>query len=118
MTAQPLTVHVRHQPRVAIIDVQGRIDAYAEEALQSAYGEAGANQPGAILLNLSRVEYINSSGIALIVQLLRQEREAGRRLLACGASDHYQEIFRVTRLIDFMGLFPDEASALAAASAV
>jgi anti-anti-sigma regulatory factor len=55
---------------------------------------------------------INSTGIALIVSLLARARKSKRKLLACGLSQHYVEIFQITRLVDFMSVFPDEASAL------
>jgi hypothetical protein len=46
------------------------------------------------------------------VSLLARARKEHRRLLACGLSDHYVEIFQITRLADFLSIFPDEASAL------
>ena len=55
-----------------------------------------------ILLNFQEVDYINSTGIALIVGLLAQARKSHRRLVVCGLSEHYQEIFRITRLSDFI----------------
>ena len=59
------------------------------------------------------MDYINSTGIALIVGVLAQARKAGCRLLTTGLSSHYVEIFHITRLADFMSIYPDEASALA-----
>jgi anti-sigma B factor antagonist len=115
MSMKHLEASVRHVGAVAIIDLRGEIDARAEEALNSAYAAAENDDPQAILLNFGDVGYINSTGIALIVGLLSQARKASRRLMACGLSDHYVEIFQITRLADFMAVFPDEASALAAA---
>ena len=112
MSIRRLKANVRHQPRIAIIDLHGEIDASAESVLNTAYNEAESQEPGSILLNFSDVQYINSTGIALIVSLLAQARKSQRRLLACGLSDHYVEIFKITRLADFMSVFPDEASAL------
>ncbi len=112
MPAKRLEAEVRHKPGVAIIDLHGEINAFAEDALNAAYAEAQGRNPQAILLNFGGVEYINSTGIALIVSLLARARETGRRLLACGLSDHYVEIFRITRLTDYMDVFPDEASAM------
>ena len=114
MTVRSLEAQVRHQPRVAIIDLHGEINAFAEDVLNSAYTEAESRKSDVILLNFSDVDYINSTGIALIVGLLTRARKAHRRLLACGLSDHYVEIFQITRLVDFMSVFPDEASALTA----
>jgi anti-anti-sigma regulatory factor len=47
--------------------------------------------------------------------LLAQARKGGQKLLTIGLSDHYVEIFQITRLSDFMTIHPDEASALAEA---
>jgi len=113
MPAEHIEVGVRHKPGVAIIDLRGEINAFAEEPLNAAYGDAESSDPRGILLNFDSVDYINSTGIALIVGLLGRARGSGRRLLACGLSDHYVEIFNITRLAEFMSLFPDEASALA-----
>jgi anti-anti-sigma factor len=114
MSARSLEAHVRHQPRASIVDLQGEINAFAEDALNAAYSEAERQQPEVILLNFSAVDYINSTGIALIVGLLARARKHHQRLLAFGLSEHYVEIFQITRLADFMSVFPDEGSALAA----
>ncbi|HZT98463.1 MAG TPA: STAS domain-containing protein [Ktedonobacteraceae bacterium] len=114
MPTKNLEANVRHLPRVAIVDLHGEINAFAEERLDAAYAEAEHQDTDVILLNFSDVNYINSTGIALIVGLLARARKARRRLLACGLSDHYVEIFQITRLVDFMNVFPDEVSALAA----
>ena len=117
MSARTLEAHVRrHRPRVAVVELHGEINAFAEEVLNAAYAEAESEAPEVILLNFSDVDYINSTGIALIVSLLAQARKSHRQLLACGLSDHYVEIFNITRLADFMSVYPDEASALAAKS--
>lgn len=112
MLARQLEARVRQQPSAAIIDLHGEINAFAEETLNAAYADAERINPEVILLNFSDVEYINSTGIALIVGLLARARAARRRLLACGLSDHYVEIFNITRLADFMSVYPTEQSAL------
>jgi anti-sigma B factor antagonist len=114
MPTQKLDANVRQQSQVAVVDLHGEINAFAEEKLNTAYSEAEGQGTDVILLNFSGVDYINSTGIALIVSLLARARKAHRSLLVCGLSDHYLEIFRITRLVDFMSVFPDEASALAA----
>lgn len=112
MSTSSLEASVRQVSGVAIIDLRGEIDSFGEYTLNAAYAEAEGQVPGAILLNFSDVQYINSTGIALIVGLLARARKSHRRLLACGLSEHYIEIFQITRLVDFMSLFADEASAL------
>jgi anti-anti-sigma factor len=99
---------------VAIIDLQGELNSFAEAALSEAYGVAEAQEPEAILLNFGAVDYINSTGIALIVGLLARARRANRRLLSYGLDEHYEEFFRISRLADFIDVHADEASALQA----
>ena len=113
MTAKLFEAKVRQEGEVAVIDLHGEINAFAEEALNTAYAEADSSSDGSILLNFGEVDYINSTGIALIVGLIAQARKSKRRLLTYGLSDHYVEIFRITRLADFIGIFPDEQSAMA-----
>jgi anti-sigma B factor antagonist len=84
--------------------------------LNAGYTEAEAKNPQTILLNFEEVDYINSTRIALIVGLLAKARASKRRLLAYGLSDHYVEIFNITRLSDFVSVLPNEESALSEAS--
>lgn len=112
---QPFDAAVRNKPEVTIIDLSGEIDAFAEESLNDAYAEAQKQNPEIIMLNFGDVNYINSTGIALIVGLLAQARKSHVRLVTYGLSEHYVEIFKITRLSDFMTIFPDESSALSEA---
>lgn len=115
MATGTFEAHIRHQPRVAIVDLQGEINTFAEEALNTAYEEAVSQKPERMILNFTQVDYINSTGIALVVGLLKRTRQINCPLLAYGLSDHYKEIFQITRLTDFMPIFSDEASALQSA---
>jgi anti-anti-sigma factor len=115
--ATQFEAQVRQNPDLVILDLHGDINSFAEQALNRAYAQAEAAHPAAVLLNFSDVSYINSTGIALIVGLLARARAAGRKLFACGLSEHYVEIFNITRLADFMTLYPDVESVLAGQSA-
>jgi anti-sigma B factor antagonist len=116
MAVRHLEAEVRQERGVVVLDLRGEINGFAQEALDAAYSEAESNDPETILLNFEEVDYINSTGIALIVGLLAKARVSKRRLVAYGLSDHYVEIFEITRLSDFMSVFPDEQSAVIEAS--
>jgi anti-anti-sigma factor len=109
----PFEATVRFDGNKAFIDMTGDIDGFAEEAINAAYSDAEANEPQTVMLNFSKVHYINSTGIALIVGLLARARGKHITLVTFGLSDHYVEIFTITRLSDFMTIAPDEESALA-----
>lgn len=113
MANEKCNATVRYQDRIAIVDLDGEIDGFAEEKLNNAYLAAEETNPVRIVLNFSQVKYINSTGIALIVALLAKARKAHRQIAAFGLSDHYAEIFRITRLADFIHIADDEPSAMA-----
>ena len=114
MEATQFDARVRPRAGVAVIELAGEIAGPAEEALEAAYAEA--EDAPAILLEFSRVGYINSTGIALIVGVLAKARARRQDVTACGLSDHYREIFEITRLSDFMKVFSDEESAIGEAT--
>jgi anti-sigma B factor antagonist len=116
MQANHLEASVRPEPDGVVLDLRGEINGFGQQALDDAYAQAEAKDPQTILLNFEQVDYINSTGIALIVGLLAKARASKRRLFAYGLSEHYVEIFDITRLSDFVGIFPDEQSALSEAS--
>ncbi len=115
MPALPFEASVRLASESTVIDFTGDIDRTAGPGMEAAYAETEAGS-GRLILNFTDVGYINSTGIAVIVGVLAKARAAGRDVSAYGLSDHYREIFAITRLSDFMGIYDDESAALAAAS--
>ena len=105
----------RVNPTTSIIDIQGEVTAFAEQVLMEAYSEASTPTTRAIILNFAGLEYMNSSGIGLIVTLLIRVNRQKQRLLAFGLSEHYRHIFEVTRLSDAIKIFDTESAALTAA---
>jgi anti-anti-sigma factor len=106
MAATEFAAQVRHENGVAVLDLTGDVSSAAEHALLEAYAQTGGEK--IVRLDFSAVDYINSTGIALIVGLLAQARAAGQEVQAFGLAEHYREIFRITRLSDFMTILDDE----------
>lgn len=98
----------------SIIDIQGEVSAFAENVLMEAYTEASTPTMRTIILNFKGLEYMNSSGIGLIVTLLIRVNRQKQRLLALGLSEHYRHIFEITRLSDAIKIYTTEDEALAA----
>lgn len=105
----------RLSARTSVIDVQGEVSAFAEEVFMAAYSEASTPTTRILILNLSGLEYMNSSGIGLLVTLLIRVNRQKQRLLAFGLSEHYQTIFEITRLSDAIRMYQTEAEAITAA---
>lgn len=104
----------RVSPVTSIIDIQGDVSAFAEDVLMEAYSEANTPTTRNIILNFSGLEYMNSSGIGLLVTLLIRVNRQKQRMLSYGLSDHYKHIFELTRLNDAIRNYDTEDQALAA----
>jgi anti-anti-sigma factor len=115
MPTRELEVAVRTKDGIAIMDLTGELDSSAEAALEAGYADAAGTGARSIVLNFAGTDYINSTGIALIVGLLAQARSRGVEMKAYGLSDHYREIFEITRLADFMTIVDSENSAVSGA---
>ena len=109
------TFEVRRHGPASIVDIRGDVTAGSETVLMDAYEETGDAK--AIVLNFTDLSYMNSGGIGLLVTLLVRVNRHSQRLLAFGLSDHYRQIFELTRLDEAVGIHDSEADALAAAGA-
>jgi anti-sigma B factor antagonist len=99
------------------IDIKGDMTAQSEEVLMDAYHRASGDGVKAIVLNFNGLEYMNSGGIGLLVTLLVRAQRQGQQVLAYGLSDHYRQIFELTRLDEAVGIHDTEEDALADARA-
>ncbi len=114
MSKPNLTIHVRQvAPATAILDIHGEVTGFGENALMDAYTQASNQGARTICLNFTDLEYMNSSGIGLLVTLLIRIQRQKQRLSAFGLSDHYLQIFELTRLNEAIGIYSSEAAALA-----
>ena len=81
-----------------------------------AYNTATAQGGNTLLLNFTGLDYMNSTGIGLLVTLLIRASRQKQRLMAYGLSDHYRQVFELTRLNEAVSIFNDERDALFAAA--
>src|ERR671937_620569 len=102
-------------PATGVIDIKGDFTAHSEEVLMDAYGRASGEGAKAVVLNFGGLAYMNSGGIGLLVTLLVRAQRQHQRVLAYGLSEHYRQIFELTRLDEAVGIHDSEADALAAA---
>ena len=105
-----LTATATPGTEVGVIDLVGLLDRDAEGPIATAYEAATVLDPRAVLLDFAAVEYINSTGIAVVVGVLGRARSEGREVRARGLTEHYRHIFEITRLSDFITFVPDGAT--------
>ena len=116
MGATQLQARVRAaEDDVAVIELEGDVTAASEDELMAAYRDAASDGAPGIVLDFTRLDYMNSSGIGLLVTLLVRAKRAHQQLSAFGLSDHYRQIFALTRLDEIISVHDDEGAAVAAA---
>lgn len=97
-------------PEEVRVRLTGDLNARADELLKDTYERVAALGPRRVSLDFGGIGYINSTGIALVVRLLADARRDGRAVRAIGLTEHYREIFRITRLSDFMEIVEGDAA--------
>ena len=114
MTTTNLTMRVRDAGEgVRVIDIEGEITSFSEKEIATAHDEAG-DGARAVILNFEGLEYMNSGGIGLLVTTLIRAQRTGHTLSAYGLTDHYRQIFSLTRLDEAIAIYENEDAALAA----
>jgi len=113
MGAPAITMDVRHVgEKTAVVDIKGEVTAACEPVLMSAYEAAGGGKASRLVLNFAGLEYMNSGGIGMLVTLLVRANRQHQELAAYGLSEHYREIFELTRLDEAIIIYDSEESAL------
>ncbi|RPI85677.1 MAG: anti-sigma factor antagonist [Chloroflexi bacterium] len=113
MSQPNVTMKVRPvNGKSCFIDIQGEVTAWAENALMDAYNQATSAGAKEIILNFAQLDFMNSSGIGLLVTLLIRVKRQNQRLLACHLGEHYQQIFELTRLNEVIDIYKTEADVL------
>lgn len=116
MAALSVSMNVRQIGGGAgVIDIKGDVTSACEGVLSSAYDELNTAGAKKILLDFTGLDYMNSGGIGVIVTMLVRANRNHQSLLAYGLSQHYRQIFELTRLDEAIAIHDDESAALTAA---
>ena len=99
---------------VTVLRFDGDIASTSREAVLGTYQALPKETTKLVLLDFTRVDYINSSGIALVIQLLIEAANSEQKVCACGLSAHFTKVFTMVGITKYAQLFPTEAEALAA----
>jgi anti-anti-sigma factor len=96
---------------VTVLRFSGDISSTSRESVLGAWQNVSGQGP--VLLDFSKVDYINSSGIALIIQMLMEADKTGRKVAAFGLTPHFQKVFTMVGIAKYAGLHKDESTAIA-----
>ncbi len=96
---------------VTIFRFSGDISSASQEAVLGTFQRLPEQGKVRLLLDFTKVDYINSSGIALVIQLLMQASKAGGGVALFGLTPHFQKVFTMVGITKYAQIFADEVSA-------
>ncbi len=103
---------VREENGVTILGLSGRLDLASGSALKERIKSVFEQNKTSIHLNLSQVEFINSSGLGALVSIMKETRLRKGRLTISNLASYVQEIFEITQLSHIFEIFVTEEEAL------
>ncbi len=109
-----MRISARRNNKTTIFDLSGDIDfANSPEVRQSVLREIQEIRPSRVVVNLTEVRYIDSSGVASLVEGLRASRDLGSRFILFGLSTAAREVLQLSRLLKVFEVYDSEDEALA-----
>ena len=105
----------KHGP-VVMLNIQGDITSFSEPFLNQAYSDANDQGAEKLLLNVEDGAYINSGGIAVLIQILAQTKKNSQQICITGLSDHFKKIFNMVGITKFAEIHDTVDSAITAMS--
>ena len=97
---------------VSVLRFSGDISSTSRDNVLNAYDKVAKDRP--VLLDFCHVDYINSSGIALVIQMMMAANKLGQEICAFGLTPHFQKVFTMVGITKYAKLYPDEHAAKAA----
>lgn len=110
-----MKISARRVDKATILDVSGNIDmSNSPEVRKALLREIREKGVSRVALNLTGVAYIDSSGVASLVEGLKAARDAGMRFMLFGLNESAREVLKISRLLKLFEIYDDEAQAIAA----
>ena len=107
-------ISVEKRGGLSILDIQGDVTSASEPFFSEAYQHPDADGSGKILLKFDEHAYINSGGIAVLIQLLAETRRKSQQVGITGLSEHFKKIFNMVGISRFAALYASMEEALQA----
>src|SRR3954453_3553939 len=103
------------QTLIGILALEGDIDMHRSPVVKETLEPLIAQKMPRILVDLSAVTYIDSSGLATMIETLQRIQSYGGKFAMFGLRASVRSIFEIARLDQIFRIFPDEAAAVAGA---
>lgn len=97
---------------VTLFNIRGDLTSFSEPSLSEAYQNANTQGADRILLKIEKEAYINSGGIAVLIQILAQSKRNNQHIGITGVSDHFKKIFSMVGITKFADIHETVENAL------
>ena len=108
-----IEINLEKQGDVTIFDIKGDVTAFSEPFFTEAYQKANKQDTSKILLKFHEGAYINSGGIAVLIQLLAETKRNNQKIAITGLSGHFQKIFNMVGITKFARIYNTVEEAIA-----
>ena len=110
--SKDIQVSISHKGDIAVISIKGDVTATTGEVIGNAYKSESVSNSPKILLHFDKDCYINSGGLASLIDIASEGRKKKQKIHAYGLSDHFQKIFHMVGLTRCIPIFSSEEAAL------
>jgi anti-anti-sigma factor len=117
MIQRPNEIKIERKGDITLMDIRGDVTAFSESFLNNAYNSVRETGTKKIVLNFEEEAYINSGGIALLIQILAQTKRNNQAIGITGLSEHFKKIFSMVGITKFSTIYLSPEEALKAMSA-
>jgi len=98
-------------PEPNLLVLTGEIDLNESPAVKEAFRAVLAGKPGRILVDCSGVTYMDSSGLAVLIEAMQRLHATGGKLALFGLRESVRNILHIARLDQVFQIYPDRAAA-------
>ncbi len=109
---QAAKVRVRIKQNVGIIELSGEVTSQAEQDVTEAFQKLEREGLKKFLLKFNETTYINSSGLAIVINIVSEARKKKEQFAASGMSKHFEKVFDMIGLTDYIAIVPTEDEAI------
>ncbi len=107
-----MDVKLRQKNDIYVLDLAGRMDINASDAINKNIDEILSSQGKKVLMNFAHIDFVSSPGLVILVSILKKVKKSEGRIVLCNLQSYVKEVFEVTQLTKVFDVFDDETTAI------
>lgn len=107
-----MSVRVEDRSGLSVCYIDGEIDINSSPAIKKSFDKLISSKTPKIVINLAKVSYVDSSGLATLVEILKNMRSYGGKMRLTNLSPKVKNLFEITKLEKLFEIMADEETAI------